>query len=143
METYGVPPTNLASNRLTLIASRVFVLVYDWAIASAITALALSRWNDHERVIAIFGCVLALVFGALGSGAVLRPMRVGFLHLTSLLGLGAFSLIAVFMTFETAWFWLSIGALLGSVVSLALLDRVIWEDGRCKLRVASEDRGPN
>ena len=130
-------------NRLTLIASRIFVFTYYWAIASAITALACLRWNDHSGVIAIFGCLLALVFAALGVGTVVRPMRVGFLHLTSLLSLGAFGLVISFMTFETAWFWPSIGMLLGSVISLVLLDHVIWETGRRTLRATSENRGPN
>jgi hypothetical protein len=84
-------------NRLTLIARRIFVFIYYWAIASAITALACLRWNDHSRVIAIFGCLLALVFAALGVGSVVRPMRVGFLHLTSLLSLSAFGLLADFV----------------------------------------------
>jgi hypothetical protein len=130
-------------NRLTLIASRVFVFTYYWAIASAVTVLACLRWNDHSRVIAIFGCLLALAFAALGVGTVVRPMRVGFLHLTSLLSLGAFGLIISFMTFGTAWFWPSIGMLLGSVISLVILDRVIWETGRRTLRATSENRGPN
>jgi hypothetical protein len=125
-------------NRLTLIARRIFVFIYYWAIASAITALACLRWNDHSRVIAIFGCLLALVFAALGVGSVVRPMRVGFLHLTSLLSLSAFGLLISFKTFETAWFWPSIGILLGSVISLVLLDRVIWETGRRRLRVKTE-----
>lgn len=130
-------------NRLTIIASRVFVFTYYWATASAITALACLRWINHSRVIAILGCLLALVFAALGLGTLVRPMRVGFLHLTSLLSLSAFGLIISFMTFETAWFWPSIGMLLGSVISLVVLDRVVWEAGRRTLRATGENRVPN
>jgi hypothetical protein len=143
METYGVPPRKLGLNRLTLVASRVFVFTYYWAAAAAITALACSRWNNQSRIAAILCCVLAVFFAALGVGAVVRPLRAGFLHVTFLIGLGASSLGLSSVTFQTPWFWPFIGGLLGSVICLVLLDRVIWETERCRLRASSENGGPN
>jgi len=129
-------------NLLAATASRVFVFTYYWAIACAVAALARLRWNDHCWISATFGFLLALVFAALGVGTVLRPMRAGVLHVTSLFSLGGFALFIGCITFPTALFWPSIGTIVGSVLCLLLLDRVIWETERRRLR-AKDNRASN